>query len=74
MEFVYANSDGFVRWGESTVRLNPGEVWWADDPFVVDRPDLFSSTPPTVHGTTGRPHPDPTPIEGKRGRKPSTRG
>lgn len=74
MEYVYSRNDGFVL-NEATggnVMLRPGEIWWADDPFVVSRPDLFSVTPTIVHSTTGRDALPPTPIE--TGRKARTRG
>ena len=32
------------------VRLSEGEAWWASDPFVKARPDLFVSAPSTVRG------------------------
>lgn len=67
MEFVYANVDGL-----STVLYAPtrsmdvtqGDIWYADDPFVVAHPEMFSSTPVVVRSTTGRPERlDPTPLE-----------
>lgn len=74
MEYVYSSNDGFVL-NEATggnVMLRPGEVWWADDPFVVSRPDLFSATPTIVHSTTGRDAVPATPVEA--GRKTRSRG
>lgn len=64
MEFVYANSDSMVSWGPtgSTVLIRPNQIWFADDPFVLARPDLFSATPLVAHSTTGRLAPDPTPV------------
>lgn len=35
------------------VRLSEGEAWWASDPFVKARPDLFVSTPANVRGQRG---------------------
>lgn len=32
------------------VRLSEGEAWWASDPFVKARPDLFVSAPANVRG------------------------
>ena len=32
------------------VRLSEGEAWWASDPFVKTRPDLFVSAPTNVRG------------------------
>jgi len=64
VEFVYSVNDGFVTWGPtgSSIRMRPNDIWHADDPFVVARPDLFSATPVTVHSTIGKPAPDPTPV------------
>ena len=52
MNIVYANAQGSVPWNGTIVRLNPGDTWAADDPFVKARPDLFSDTPNVVHRTT----------------------
>jgi len=63
--YAYANTDGRVANIASggNVMLRPGDVWFADDPFVLSRPELFSSTPTIVHSTTGR-QPEPaTPVE-----------
>lgn len=62
--FVYSNNDGMVQnnVGGGSVFLRPGEVWFADDPFVLARPDLFSATPTVVHSTQGRDAPVPTPV------------
>lgn len=55
MEFVYSVNNGNVAWGPgSTVNMSPDDVWFADDPFVVARPDLFSQTPLRAHSTIGR--------------------
>jgi len=35
------------------VRLSEGEAWWASDPFVKARPDLFVSAPANVRGQRG---------------------
>jgi len=40
--------------GRHNVQLNPGEVWWADDPVVVDYPQYFSATPRDVRSSVGR--------------------
>jgi len=39
--------------------LVEGEVWAADDPFVVARPDLFTDSPPVIRRTA----PAPAPVE-----------
>lgn len=33
------------------VRLSEGEAWWASDPFVKARPDLFVAVPSIVRGS-----------------------
>lgn len=75
MNFVYATIDGIVQWGSSgaCVTLRVGDVWWADDPFVKGRPDLFSATPVVVHGTEGQEPPTPTPL-GETKRRGRARG
>lgn len=67
MEFVFSANDGVVLWSSgSTVRMRPNDVWFADDPFVVARPELFSATPLQVYSTAGRLAPPRTPIEAPR--------
>ena len=34
-----------------TIRLREGDVWAENDPLVKARPDLFSTTPVSVHRT-----------------------
>jgi len=65
MEFAFAAINGLVNWGDtgSCVTLRIGDTWWADDPFVKARPDLFSATPLVVHGTQGQEQPAATPLE-----------
>ena len=41
------------------IHMTEGEVWAADDPFVLARPDLFSDSPPVIRRTA----PAPAPIE-----------
>jgi hypothetical protein len=62
--YVYSNSEGLVlnEVDGGTVMMARGEAWWADDPFVVARPELFSSTPLMVRGTAGQSPPPPTPV------------
>jgi len=63
MKYVYSVNDGYVQNpGGGMVPMQPGQVWFADDPFVLSRPDLFSGTPSVVHSTTGRQSEPPTPI------------
>ena len=63
--YVYANTDGRVANTASggAVMLRPGDVWFADDPFVQSRPELFSASPVVVHSTTGRTPVPATPVE-----------
>lgn len=56
MKYVYAaatcgtnNSDGL------SVNLTEGEAWWADDPFVRERPDLFTDEPSNPKHTVALP-------------------
>ena len=46
-------STGFI------VHIVEGEVWAADDPLVLARPDLFTDSPPVIRRTA----PAPAPIE-----------
>lgn len=68
MDYVYSANDGLVLWGPSgsSITMRPNDVWWADDPFVLARPDLFSQTPLVVHSTAGRQAPGHTPLDAKR--------
>lgn len=65
MEYVYANNDGMVlnNVDGGTVFMKPGDIWFADDPFVLGNPHLFSSTPLRVQSTQGRLPEQPTPLE-----------
>ena len=36
------------------VRLSVNDAWYADDPFVLAHPDLFSDAPPDVKYTVER--------------------
>jgi hypothetical protein len=76
MEFVYAANDGMVSWGPtgSTVHMRPNDIWFADDPFVVARPDLFSVTPLVAHSTQNRVAPPATPVGAAQPVKRAARG
>lgn len=73
MSYVYANVDeggAFVLYQPmGAVQLRRNEVWFADDPFVAFRPDLFSETPVLVSSTTGKLPPEPTPVGAPKPRK-----
>jgi hypothetical protein len=49
----FANSTCAVRYDGRIVRVAEGDPWHATDPFVIDRPDLFSDEPPIVFGVRG---------------------
>lgn len=51
--FKFANSTTSVRFDGRIVRLAEGDPWYADDPFVVARPELFSDAPVRVYGVQG---------------------
>ncbi len=78
MEFVFSVNEGLVqnRVDGGNVMLHVGDAWWADDPFVLSRPEMFSATPPRVNSTRGRLSPEATllgagaPVEApQRGRR-----
>ncbi len=74
--YVYANTDGRVANNATggAVMLRPGDCWFADDPFVQSRLDLFSATPTIVHSTIGRQPAPATPVEPVTVAKKSVRG
>lgn len=64
-DYVYANNSGIVRNPHSGVgssTMAPNDIWPADDPFVRDRPELFSATPVLVHASEGKQVFAPTPV------------
>lgn len=74
--YVYANNDGQVlnNVQGGSVMLRPGDVWFADDPFVQSRPEFFSASPTVVHSTVGRTPVPATPVESTKVAKKSARG
>jgi hypothetical protein len=66
--YVYSANEGLVlnEVQGGTVMMRRGEVWRADDPFVLARPDLFSQTPTVLHSTLGLPQLAVTPIGAKQ--------
>ena len=48
--YVYAKQTAAVGFAGGTVRLVRGDCWYAADPFVQSRPELFSDVAPVVHG------------------------
>lgn len=76
-DFVFALTDGVsYRAGGAMVTTARGQVWDASDPFVAERPDIFSQSPPVVHNTTGATQLDAHSLEQESGRggKRSRRG
>lgn len=43
MSVVYPNCVSTVLWNGGRIRLRPDQVWESDDPFVVARPEFFTS-------------------------------
>lgn len=46
----YAAATTSVNHGGIVVRLVAGDPWWADDPFVRARPELFNDRPAVIYG------------------------
>jgi hypothetical protein len=66
-EYVWASNEGRVLYAPTgAVEMTYGQAWFADDPFVISRPDLFSKTPVIVQSTVGKVAPDPTALDAKR--------
>ncbi|XVQ83172.1 hypothetical protein ACQP2K_30660 [Microbispora siamensis] len=55
MAYRFAIFAGGVRWNGAVVRLEIGQAWAADDPFVTARPELFTDEPAMVHRTVPAP-------------------
>lgn len=51
---VYAKVDTSVVWSKGISPLGLGEVWDSEAELVVERPDLFSTTPTRVRGRVSR--------------------
>lgn len=49
--YAYPNCNTVVYEDGLRVALHIDQIWDAADPFVVKRPDLFSSAPAHVHRT-----------------------
>ena len=52
--YVYSQRDQHVAVGNVPHFISTGEVWDASDPVVKAWPDLFDTTPPIVHNTSGK--------------------
>ena len=50
----YARSTTSVGYKGGLIRLNEGDAWYADDPFVRSNPGYFADTPPKVNFTEVR--------------------
>lgn len=62
----FANSTTAVRYGATIVRIAEGDPWYADDPFVIARPELFTDEPVRVFGTRPAPVEQATARPGER--------
>lgn len=49
--YVFAGGSCVVFWRNSTVMLHENDVWDAEDPFVVERPEFFKEEPPVLRST-----------------------
>ena len=59
MPITYAKSTvSSTTRGGIIIKTNVGEVWDADDEFVLDHPNLFDTTPPRVRTQSGWVAPD----------------
>jgi len=47
-EYVFAVANVVTVWDGQKVVIQKGEAWWAADPFVRSRPDLFDREPTLV--------------------------
>ena len=52
--YRWAATDGTIHFRGMRIRLQPGQVWDGDDPLVRERPELFSTQPPSICTTGGR--------------------
>lgn len=51
-EYVYARNQLVAYIDGARIALEVDDVWAADDPIVMARPDLFDTEPRKVHRTT----------------------
>ena len=49
--YAFPKGASAVRWQGRLVRINQGQVWPDDDPFVLAHPDLFSFAPDKLSTT-----------------------
>jgi hypothetical protein len=54
-EQVYAALTGVLSWSRGRVLLREGQVFAADDPVVLERPDIFSASDPSKEPRTTTP-------------------
>lgn len=55
MEYVFALIGPVsVAWGAHGEWVEKDRAYFADDPFVLAHPEMFSPVPPRVRSTTGR--------------------
>jgi hypothetical protein len=58
--YRFAVANVVTVWDGQKVVLQKGEAWWAADPFVKSRPDLFADEPTVVKA---RPRATTPPVE-----------
>ena len=74
-EIKFADCSATVAYADANWQLNEGEPWYADDPLVVDRPELFTDEPKRVRGTVALPAVGKPALSDAAQRKPrQTRG
>lgn len=73
--YVFAKVTAAVNHGGITFRLVRGDVWYAADPIVTARPDLFSEVAPVVNGRgpVADQQPEIETADARPGQKRSTR-
>ncbi len=68
----FATCTTSVRHAGGVVRIQVGDAWWADDPFVRSHPQMFADQPVTVYGQRSRRVESATAAPGeRRGAKPT---
>lgn len=49
--FVFAATTAVVFWNGERVRLHRDDIWYANDPLVKARPELFTDRPQVIRGS-----------------------
>jgi hypothetical protein len=63
---VFCNSAAVVGWRGDAYTVRYGEPWYADDPFVLGNPGLFTADPPEIRSTVDRPVESATAAPGEK--------